>query len=53
MHFPDVNEMIEDITGTGFTLVEYRCLEELHQGVIFSERKRRSKRLLFYAARKI
>ena len=52
MHFSDVHEMIEDIEQAGFTLLDYRSAEELQDGIVFSEKRRRSKRLLFYAAQK-
>lgn len=52
VHFPDIREMFEDLEAAGFQLVEYRSLEELQQGQIFSEEERRSKRLIFYVAQK-
>ena len=51
-HFPDADEVIEDLSRAGFQLVEYRSLEELQQERNFSDTLRRSKRLLFYVAQK-
>lgn len=52
VHFPDIDEIAEDITASYLDLVEYRSLEELQQGQILSEKERRSKRLLFYVVQK-
>lgn len=52
VHFPDVDELRDDIQSAGLTLVEYKSLEELESGQLFSEQVRRSKRLLFYVAQK-
>ena len=46
VHFPDIEEMLEDLAFAGFTVVEYRSLEELQQGQVLSEKERRSKRLI-------
>jgi hypothetical protein len=51
-HFPDVDEMMEDISAAGFKLVEYRSAEEIQQESVFSEKVRRSKCLLFYVVQK-
>ena len=52
VHFPDIEEMLEDLRAAGFNLVEYRSLEELQQGQVLSEKERRSKRLIFYVVQK-
>lgn len=51
-HFPDVDEMLSDMSHAGLTLMEYRSLEELQREVVLSDTLRRSKRLLFYVAQK-
>ncbi|GAK56060.1 methyltransferase, UbiE/COQ5 family [Candidatus Vecturithrix granuli] len=52
VHFPDVDEIAEDIAAAHLNLIEYRSLEELQQEQVLSEKERRSKRLLFYVVRK-
>lgn len=52
VHFPDLDEIIADMTAAHFELIAYRSLEELQQGQVFSEQERRSKRLIFYVVQK-
>lgn len=51
-HFPDVDEMLADMATAGFTVLEYRSLEELQQNIVVPDTRRRSQRLIFYVAQK-
>jgi hypothetical protein len=44
--------MLADIRQAGLRVVDYRSSEELQQGLVFSDARRRSQRLLFYVAQK-
>lgn len=52
MHFPDMREMLADLTAAGFELRACRSAVELERGQVFSEKLRNSQRLLFYVAQK-
>jgi len=52
-HFPDVDEILEDVQAAGLELVDYRSLEELQQKRAFPEKERRASRLIFYVVRRV